>query len=133
MLSMLRLRRVLHLRRVVIRPNVRIRINERLVDTRRPVIFLMLESLDASQSDESHQRLVCSRVDKAEPDGRHQERDHKHASGDGLLEDELTGCRELEYNESDYDAVADHDPFATCRVLPVVHSVQQLVLVDEMS
>lgn len=85
---------------------------------------------DTTEGNKPHEGFVSAAVDDAEPDGGDDERDHEEGAGYGLFEEELAGSCELEEDEADKDAVADHAPAGASRVLAMVHGVEELVFVD---
>lgn len=93
----------------------------------------MFSQLDTSQSNEFHQRLVAAAVDVREPQSDNDERDNRNGPLDSRSQSKLTCHRDLENDQADDDAVTNHDPAASCRVLSVVHGVQELILVHKVS
>ena len=94
-----------------------------------PVVIRVLRSPNASKCDELHQWPIGPGVDVGEPDGSKKKRNQKCTPDQGFLEGKLTAHSDLEEHDADDDAITNHSPSFPCRVLAVIHGVQELVLV----
>lgn len=98
---------------------------------RREDITSLPIPINRSERDEFRQRLECNAEPIVEPHCRGDEWENEDRAGDGGAEGEDAGHADLEEDEADDDAGADHGPGAAGGMLTVVHGVEELVFVDE--
>lgn len=98
---------------------------------REAIVVGLLSASDTFQRDECHEWFICSAVDVSSPDCGEEQRHDGSAAIGCVFESQLPANGELEQDQANQDSVAHHDPASACRVLFVVHCVEQLIFVDK--
>lgn len=93
----------------------------------------MFDTSQTPESDELHQWPVRTSVDVGKPQCPSHKRSDKNSSLEGLPQSQLAGQRDLEEHNPDENAVAHHHPAFPRRMLSMLHRIQQLVLMYEMT
>ena len=87
--------------------------------------------VEASYSNEFHQRRVRPLVEHNEPDCEEDERYDQDGTVDRQTETDYSCHSSLENDDTDNHAVADYWPSLAGRVSAVVHGVKKLIFIDE--